>query len=57
MADLEVLKAFGGKVIEPLFEILYSIWEEDFFNKNVKRVHVHDSIHESVAYRTKNFPL
>lgn len=64
MADLEVLKAFGGKVIEPLFEILYAIWEEehgakiislaqeeeDFFNKNIKRVYVHDSIHESVAY-------
>lgn len=64
MADLLTLQKHGGKVIEELFVVLYEIWqevhgkkvvdlnkeEEDFFNDGVKKVYVHDTIHESVAY-------
>ncbi len=64
MNDILFLQGKGAKVIPPLFDILYPIWEErygkkranlnaqpeDFFNKNVHRVYDHDSIHRSIAY-------
>lgn len=67
MADLLALKAAGGKVIEGLHTMLYWVWEdthgkkvvdltqeaEEFFTDAVKRVYVHDSLHESVAYHDR----
>lgn len=64
MADLMFLKHKGCEVIEPLYKLLYEIWEEkhgkkkmslnqdssEFFDDAVKRKYDHDSIHYSVAY-------
>lgn len=57
-------------IIEPLHDLLYSVWEkkhgkklanleqepDEFFNPNVDRIYDHDSIHASVAYYN-NVPL
>ncbi len=64
MNDILFLQDKDARFIQPLFDILYPIWEErygkkkanlnaqpeDFFNKNVHRVYDHDSIHRSIAY-------
>lgn len=70
MSDLMFLKHKGCEVIEPLYRVLYEIWEEkhgrkvmdlnqdasDFFADAVKRKYDHDSVHYSVAY-TPGKPL
>lgn len=70
MADLMFLKEKGCQVIEPLYKLLYEIWEEkhgakrmdlnqdasDFFDDAVRRKYNHDSVHYSVAY-TPGRPL
>lgn len=62
--DIMAMQKQGAKLIEPLYKLLYKIWEEvhggkkanlsqgamDFFNDKVVRIYVHDSIHDSVAY-------
>lgn len=64
--DIEFFQSKGCIVIEPLYDILYSIWvehygrkkarlakgtkPEEFFTATVKRIYDHDSIHASVAY-------
>lgn len=67
MHDLMLLQRTGGLVIEPLYEMLYSVWEErygkkrldldmtsaDFFDDHVNRIYDHDSIHVSVAYNER----
>ena len=64
MADQVALKEHGAQLDQGLHDLLYRVWEEkhgskrvnlvmtkdDFFRDAVKRVYVHDSIHESVAY-------
>ena len=64
MFDILFLRDRGAQFIPELYSLLYKVWEdthgkkkanleqspEDFFNKNVKRVYEHDSIHRSVAY-------
>ncbi|AVD99352.1 hypothetical protein SEA_BILLNYE_180 [Streptomyces phage BillNye] len=64
MGDIVFYQKKDARFIQPLFDILYPIWEErygkkkanlnakpeDFFNKNVHRVYDHDSIHRSIAY-------
>jgi len=70
MADLMFLKHKGCEVIEPLYKLLYEVWEEKhgkkvmnlnqdasaFFDDAVKRKYDHDSVHYSVAY-TPGHPL
>lgn len=70
MSDLMFLKHKGCQVIEPLYKLLYEIWEEkhgkkkmnlnqdasEFFDDAVRRKYDHDSIHYSVAY-TPGKPL
>lgn len=61
--DLQWLKGKGAWVIQPIHDLLYSVWEEkhgkkkmkfsestEFFDDAVDRVYDHDSIHASVAY-------
>lgn len=62
--DAAWLKRNGAKLIQSLHDTLYKVWEEthgkkrvslqmdamDFFDDAVKRIYVHDSIHDSVAY-------
>lgn len=64
MADLMFLKDKDCQVIEPLYRLLYEVWEEKhgkkkmnlnqdssvFFDDAVRRKYDHDSIHYSVAY-------
>jgi hypothetical protein len=64
MSDIVALKRAGAKIIQPLHDLLYKVWEEKygrkrvnlqmdksaFFDDAVKRTFDHDSIHESVAY-------
>lgn len=65
MHDVKFIQNKGhGIIIEPLYDILYGIWEErhgkkkaflnvpadEFFNPNVDRIYDHDSIHRSIAY-------
>lgn len=68
--DLVYFQNKGCTVVEPLYEMLYGIWEErygkkqcdltkeadEFFTDGVDREYDHDSIHYSVAY-TPGFPL
>lgn len=63
-SDIMLMQEHGAKIIEPLFKILYHVWEEkhgykkanlsqmanDFFNDKVIRKYDHDSVHASVAY-------
>jgi len=70
MSDLMFLKHKGATCIEPLYKLLYEIWEEkhgkkkmslnqdasEFFDDAVRRKYDHDSIHYSVAY-TPGKPL
>lgn len=67
MDDIMLMKDNGAKLIPELYDLLYSIWEEthgkkkvnleqdeeDFFNNLVKRKYIHDSVHESVAFKDK----
>lgn len=64
--DIEFFQSKECQVIEPLFDILYSIWvehygkkkarlargtkPEEFFTNTVHRKYDHDSLHASVAY-------
>lgn len=62
--DIMRMQRHGVVLIEPLYKMLYKIWQEvhgdkkanlsqmasDFFNDKVVRIYVHDSIHASVAY-------
>lgn len=64
MIHLTQMKDEGAQLIEPLFKLLYGIWEEvhgkkmvnlektpeEFFTSTVTRIYEHDSIHESVAF-------
>jgi hypothetical protein len=64
MDDLVQLRIHGAEVIEPLYDMLYGVWEEthgrkvvdlnkdktEFFSDAVKRRYDHDSVHYSVAY-------
>ena len=64
MYDLVVLRQAGAKVIQPLHDALYRVWEQHhgakkvdlnmdstaFFTDAVRRVWDHDSVHVSVAY-------
>jgi hypothetical protein len=68
MYDVKFLQDKGyGTLIQELYDILYSIWEErhgrkraflnvpaeEFFNPNVDRIYDHDSIHHSIAYHDR----
>lgn len=71
MYDLVKMQEAGAKRIPELYTLLYKIWEEkhgkkkanlelspdEFFNPNVNRKYVHDTIHESVAYYQEEGPL
>lgn len=62
--DIMLMQRNGAELIEPLYKLLYKIWQDvhgdkkanlsqmadDFFNDKVVRIYVHDSIHASVAY-------
>jgi hypothetical protein len=62
--DILFLQDKKAKLIQPLHDTLYKIWEEkhgkkrvnlnmtsdEFFTAGVKRIYDHDSIHDSVAY-------
>lgn len=62
--DIMQMQDAGAKFIQPLYDMLYPIWEErygkkkanlnaspeDFFKNTVTRIYDHDSIHASVAY-------
>lgn len=62
--DIMRMKQSGAIIERSFYDLLYSIWEqvhgkkqanlnampEDFFNKSVKRIYDHDSIHASIAY-------
>lgn len=64
MFDIVKMRQHGAKLIQPLHDLLYSIWEERygkkkvnlnqepelFFNKNVARKYEHDTIHAAIAY-------
>ena len=64
MDDIVELQVHGAEVIEPLYDMLYSVWEErhgakvvnldqdkeEFFSDAVRRTYDHDSIHCTVAY-------
>lgn len=64
MLDVVTLRNHGAKIIQPLHDLLYKVWEEKhgrkrvnlnmdktaFFTDAVKRTYDHDSIHYSVAY-------
>jgi hypothetical protein len=64
MFDLVTLQDAGAKVIQPLHDLLYRVWElqhgpkkvdltqesDEFFSDAVRRRYDHDSLHESVAY-------
>jgi len=64
MMDLVDMKRAGAQLIPAWHDLLYKVWEdlhgkkvvdltqeaEEFFTDAVKRIYVHDSIHESVAY-------
>lgn len=64
MDDILFLQSKGAQFLPELYDVLYPIWveihgakkanleasPEEFFNKNVKRIYDHDSIHASVAY-------
>jgi hypothetical protein len=70
MEDVAFLQERGAKVIEPLYDLLYSIWEDkhgkkrvdlnydkaEFFDDAVRRKYDHDSLHRSVAL-TPGYPL
>lgn len=65
--DIMLMARIRAELDMGLYNVLYKIWEEkhgkkkanlnalpeDFFNKSVKRVYEHDSIHDSVAYGEK----
>lgn len=67
ITDVIRLKQAGAKIIQPLHDLLYKIWEKDhgkkvvslqqdkdsFFTDAVTRIYDHDSIHYSVAYGDK----
>ena len=67
MADIVFFQEKGCQLIEPLYNVLYAIWEErygkkranlnvsaeEFFTPTVVRKYDHDSIHRSVAYGDK----
>jgi hypothetical protein len=62
--DIMTMQKAGAQWDAGLYTVLYKVWEEvhgkkkanlnmvpeDFFNKNVKRIYDHDSIHASIAY-------
>lgn len=62
--DLVMLKRAGAKILDPLYGMLYKVWEglhgkkvmnldqdkSEFFDDAVRRTYDHDSLHESVAY-------
>lgn len=62
--DLIMLKREGAKILDPLYNNLYKVWEElhgkkvmnldqdksEFFADAVRRKYDHDSLHNSVAY-------
>jgi len=64
IADIITMQKADAKLIQPLHDLLYKVWEEEhgkkrvnlqmdkeaFFADAVKRVYDHDSIHVSVAY-------
>ena len=64
MSTIDFLLQKDAKFIPELYGILYPIWEErygqkrakldasaeEFFNKHVKRVYEHDSIHRAIAF-------
>ena len=64
MSDIVVFREAGAVINQPLHDLLYKVWEErhgkkrvnldmdaeSFFSDAVKRIYLHDSIHESVAY-------
>ena len=64
MDDVLFLQSKGAKFLPELYDLLYPIWveahgakmanleasPEEFFNKHVKRIYDHDSIHASIAY-------
>lgn len=64
MSDLVWLQDAGGRVIQPLHDLLYGAWKRrhgskkvnltqesgEFFSDAVHRRYDHDSLHESVAY-------
>ncbi|WP_040828959.1 DUF7275 domain-containing protein [Nocardia jiangxiensis] len=64
MSDLVWLQGSGGRIIQPLHDMLYGAWErrhgtkkvdltqesDEFFSDAVRRKYDHDSLHLSVAY-------
>lgn len=64
MRDAMIFKQNGAQLIKPMYDVLYTVWEEkhgkkrvnlnmdasDFFDDAVARIYDHDSIHASVAY-------
>lgn len=66
-ADIVFLQRKGAKFIPELHDILLPIWRDrykqnpisldktadEFFNDHVKKVYVHDTVHESVAYHDR----
>ena len=62
--DLIMMKRAGAKILDPLYGMLYKVWEglhgkkvmnldqdkSEFFDDAVRRTYDHDSLHESVAY-------
>ncbi|AMS02565.1 hypothetical protein BJD55_gp016 [Gordonia phage Yvonnetastic] len=67
MADLLSMRDHGAQLIPEWHDHLYRVWEdvhgkkvvdltqeaEEFFTDAVKRIYVHDSIHDSVAYHDR----
>lgn len=66
-ADIVFLKRYGAQFIPELHDMLLEIWKDryqkntisldktadEFFNDHVKKVYVHDTVHESVAYHER----
>jgi hypothetical protein len=66
-ADIVFLQRKGAKCIPALHDILLEIWQDrykankislnktadEFFNDHVQKKYVHDTVHESVAYRDR----
>lgn len=62
--DMQLMKKYGAKLILPLHDLLYEVWEDTygkksvnfnqsadtFFKDAVTRKYDHDSVHESIAY-------
>lgn len=67
MFDIIFFQSKGCKLDYELYQKLYKVWEElhgkkkvnleatpeEFFNGNIHRIYVHDSIHHSVAYHNR----